>query len=138
MPRFTGDSLVIEWIHSGGTALLSGQYRKVTISHRADVIEVTGGTVAHREYAPGLASFLVRFEGMNNGTAPVLGTAHLNALAPRTAGTVRISPQGTAGGQPRWSGAAIVTARDLEFPYDELATVTIEWRGSGQLTQEVW
>jgi hypothetical protein len=139
MSRFIGgDALVIEWIHSGGTAILSGQYRKVSVNSRADVIETTSGTASHREYAPGLAGFVIRFEGMNNGTASILGTAHLNALAPRTSGTVRLSPHGTASGQPRWTGAAIVTGRDLEFPYDELATVTIEWRGSGALAQGVW
>ncbi len=138
MSKFRGDQLVIEWLSGGGTATLTGQYRKISLQHGADVIEITGGTVAHREYLAGPAFFGVRLEGYHNGTATPLGTADLATLAPRTGGTVRVSPLGTAAGQPYYSGSALVTGRDFEFAFDELATLTIEWRGSGPLTQATW
>jgi hypothetical protein len=138
MTRFTGgDALRIEWIHPGGTALLGGAYRKLTIRHAADAAETTGGTAPDRAYAPGRAAFTIRLEGFHNGTSSPLGTADLNALAPRTAGTVRVWPLGTAspGGIGRWQGAAVVSLREITLEYDELAAVVVEWRGDGPLTQ---
>lgn len=138
MAKFKGDQLVIEWLSGSGTAALSGQYHALHVQHGADVIDITSGTVANREFLAGPAFFSIRLEGYHNGTASPLGTADLTALAPRSGGTVRVSPLGTATGQPYYLGSALVTGRTFDFTFDDLATVSIEWRGSGALTQGTW
>jgi predicted secreted protein len=138
MPEFRGTALVIQVLPtSGGTLTLHDQYRTLRLRSETAVIEVTAGTTSWRDYIAGLSAWRVRYDGLNNGPASPLGTADIATLR-GAGGTIRISPHGTAAGNIRYQGAVQNTRLDLDYPFDDLASVTIEWHGSGALTESVW
>lgn len=138
MSTFRGNALVVEWIYSGGTVNLSGQYRTLEMSAEADMLDNSSGSVSTRTFQAGLKQGSYKYSGLHNGTGSPLGTADLAALVEGTSGTIRVSPLGTASTSPRTVQAAIVKSCNQSFPYDALAEVEVEWQGSGDITRGAW
>lgn len=133
-----GPTMDIRWVDSGGTLALVAQYRNLTKNDEADMLDSSAGTVTFREFIAGLRQWNVDYEGLNNGTDTPLGTADIVRLAPQTRGTIIISEFGTASGNFRILGEALIQSANNEWPYDDVASSNISWQGSGPLTQGVW
>lgn len=138
MPEFHGTALVIEFLpNAGGTITLQDQFRVLRLRSETAAIDVSAGSTHWREYVAGLSAWRALYDGLNNGAASPLGTADIAALR-GAGGTLRLSPHGTASGNIRYQGAVITTRLDQNYPYDDLATVTIGWQGSGALVESLW
>lgn len=127
--RLTGTNLVVQFIHSGGTAVLSGDSRTFDVTRDSEMADATaandGGTYSKylREVnSASLNSLFIGTAGAANiGSATVRGTE----------GTVLYGPNGTATGEPKGGFPAVVKAGNVSFPYDGMATLTVDWNGQG-------
>ena len=95
MAEFTGTNLLLSWIWSGGTVTLGGDYRTVSWNP----------TVAYADISAGNDTHVGRLTTLKDATAAVTlvdsspGTATYTALGAGVAGTLIISPEGTASGK---------------------------------------
>lgn len=137
MPKFVagaGGSMLIEWITAGGTANLHGDYRTCEITRAGDTAESTAGTIQDKEFIATTRGFNVSCEIVHNGTVAPTTVANLQTyILPLVSGTIRVSPLGTATNAVKYTGAAICTTVDASFPYDDVATLSIEFQGTGAL-----
>lgn len=139
MPEFRMGAAGVMWfVHAGGTVQLTDQVRTVTVPQEADMIDTTSGNATTRTYIAGLGGWSMSYEGLSNGTASPMGTVDEATLVPGLSGTVIVGPFGTATGQSKLSGAALVKSQSQDFPYDDVATTSLEFQGSGALTKAVW
>jgi hypothetical protein len=136
MARYTGRALVVEWIYSGGTTNITNYRRSFETSESVDDADATCGTVTYRDHLPTFTDMTSTLEYLEDNGAD--GTAAYSALAPRTEGTVRWSPEGTANGNPEYYGAAYVQSRDRSYPYDDVAQVTINFQHTEEPTLTTW
>lgn len=131
MARYAGSSLVVNWIHAGGTTDLSADFRSLSTSEEVDDIDSSAGDDTYRAHLPSLADATAELEFLDtSGTA--VGSVQWVAIAPRTEGTLQWQPEGTASGAQCHSAAAYVQARNREFPYDDVVSVNVTF----QLTEE--
>ena len=123
MARYTGKDLLIEWITTGGTTDLSGDFRSFSVSEQQDAADSTAGDDTYKGYIPTFADATAELEMLDTkGTA---GTPQWAGVAPGTEGTVRWSPGGTAAGQIKRYAPAFISGRDSEFPYDDVVKLTV-------------
>lgn len=126
--RVTGKNVVVQWIHSGGTATLSGDHTAFEVTLEQETADLTAGEDTVRGYKPTLKNMNMSLEVMYTGTA---GTASMASVAEGTEGTLIWAPVGTAAGRPKWGVAAVVTNHSMTFPFDDAAKVSIEWLPQG-------
>jgi hypothetical protein len=135
MAEYRGSALLVEWIGTWGTVDCSAQYKKISFTHEADMLDSSAGTVQYREFIPGLLQWSISGDFLQNGTStPIGGTQFVSLFLPGQSGTVRVSPGGTATGNQKYTGAALLKTASQEFPFDDVVTTTIEWQGNGYLT----
>lgn len=133
-----GPNMYADFVYSGGTISFATQYRNISITDEADMIDSTAGAVSFREFIAGLRQVTVAVEALHNGTASPFGTADIAALAPGGSGTVRVAPFGTATGQAKYSGAALIKNRNHEYPYDDVVPLNVEFQVSGTWSEGAW
>ena len=132
MARYTGKDLLVNWIHSGGTADLSGDFRTFSVSEEQDSADSTAGNDTYKAYIPTFADATAELELLDTkGTA---GTVQWAAIAPGREGTVQWYPAGTAN-TVYYSAAAFIANREIEFPYDDVVAVTVEFQLTAAPTQ---
>ncbi len=127
--RLTGKNLVVEWIHSGGTAVVSGDQTTFDVTRDSEEADATaaddGGT---------FMKFLRQVNGATlaalfTGTA---GSASIGSATVRGAeGTVLYGVNGTVAGQPKGGFPATIKSAGLAHPYDGMVTLDIEWSPQG-------
>lgn len=130
MPEFTGKDLVLQWIHSGGTTALQGDYRSVNWQPAVDFAETTAGSDTHRG----------RIATIKDATAAIAlvdqtgGTAVYAALQPGVSGTLIIGPEGTATGKRKITFPAISAGGQYTYPYNDVVTIACTFNGNGAFT----
>jgi len=133
-----GPTMHVQFVHSGGTMVFAEQYRNVTLSDEADMIDTTAGALTFREFIVGLRNWTCSVEALFNGTASPFGTADDFVLVAGAAGTLTVSPLGTTSGSIKYSGAVIANSRQREWPYDDVVPFNAEFQGNGTLTMGTW
>jgi predicted secreted protein len=137
-----GAAGVFQYVDSGGTLTFTSQYTNISLNYEGDTIDVTAGQETVRRFLSSITQWSSSFEAFMSGTITPMGTAQLTRFAPRAdgaySGTVIISPFGTATGSFRHMGGVIVTSRPVEYPFDDAGVVTVEFQGSGALTEGLW
>ncbi len=126
--RITGANAVILFVHSGGTANLTGDQRSLTILREQELADATAGSDAARVVIPTVKKFSARLETHFIGTA---GSALYGAVALGAAGTVLYGPAGSAVGKPKGGFPAVVRAQHLAMPFDDVVRLSIEFEGQG-------
>jgi len=134
MARYTGANLYIEWVHSAGTVVLSGDYRTLNIPESADEIDATAGGDTHKTTLAGPAGTtwtleMLQLEG---------GTALFSTCAPRSSGTLRWSPEGTASTKPKKYAAATIFGRNENLGYNAVTTLTLNGTLNSTITVSAW
>lgn len=117
MGAFSGSSLYLAWVYSGGTTLLNTDFRQFDWTPTLALIESTAGADSFREFLSGIG------EGGDISVTMVMqsgGTALLTALARGTNGTLLYGPEGTATGKPKSSIPAISKGPAYSQPYDDI------------------
>ena len=127
--RLAGIDMKVLWIHSGGTADLSGNWRTLDVVRDSQMVDATaandGGTYS---------KFLRQINGATltsifDGTA---GSATMGSASIRgTEGTLLYGVEGTATGDPKGGFPAVVKSANLSHPYDGMVMVTVVFDPQG-------
>lgn len=126
MARYTGKDLAIQWIWSGGTTWLEGDYRSMTTTEDQESADSTAGDDTYKAYIPTVADASGEVQLLDtSGTA---GTAEWGAIAPANTGTLVWYPEGTASTKPRHTAPAFISSRQRDFPYDDVVTITASFQ----------
>lgn len=134
MARYSGKNLYIEWIYSGGTVVLSGDYRTLDIPETADEIDASAGDDTRKVTLAGQVSASWSLEML-----PLeAGTVLFDAVAPQATGTLRWSPEGTTSGNQKKTAAATILGRNESFGYNTVATLRINGSLTADTTTETW
>lgn len=119
----TGDETTPVWSVVGGQ-------RSATISETVETLDATtkDSDPGTYDYEYGLYTWTISCEGIyipDDASYQLLKTA----MRGRQKVKVRIQEAGTATEE----GYAILTSRELEAPYEDMATYSVEMQGTGQL-----
>ncbi len=130
MAEFTGQSLVLSWIWSGGTVTLGTDYRSVSWNPSVGYVDSSAGSDTHIE----------RLTTLKDATAAVTlvdsvqGTATYAALQPGVAGTLIIGPQGTATGKRKITFPCFCDGAVPSYTYNDVTTLSVNFTGNGAFT----
>lgn len=124
-----GPTMVLTWIISNGTFSLNSDYRTLEWNPTVTYEDVTAGSDTHVGRQTTLkdatcSCTLVQQTG---------GTAIIAALQPGQAGTLTISPEGTASGKRKITFPAFSDGIQTSMPYANVAVHTLGFTGSSTL-----
>lgn len=135
MTEYIGSAIVVSWIHSSGTATISGDYTNFTWNDTGNQVEVTAGADANVKRLTTTKDFTASMDAYFQGGTDTGGTATFNLLYANAIGTLQWQPEGTAGTKPKFSIPAICNGRNMSHPYNDKVTVSVSWNGNGALTE---
>lgn len=130
MAEFTGSSLVLSWIWSGGTVSLAGDYRSVSWNPTIAYADITAGSDAN----------IGRLTTLKDATASVTladsspGTATYAALGAGVGGTLLIQPEGTATGKRKITFPCFSDGATYAYTYNDTTTLSVNFTGNGAYT----
>lgn len=130
MAEFTGQNLVVQWIYSGGTVTLSGDYRKVDLPFAKDLSESTAGSDAGRTDVATLWNFTVAYSGVMQAG----GTATEDALVSGTSGSLIVGPEGTASGKRKYTIPCMSLGANFNIQYDQVVEMACNFKSQGAPT----
>ena len=125
----SGPSMVLSWAYSGGTISLAADYRNVQWTPSTAYADTSAGSDTQVGRLPTLKDATASIELVNASG----GTALYAALAPQTAGTLTIQPEGTAVGQRKITFPSYSDGAQYAHPYADTATITCGFTGSSVL-----
>ena len=128
--EFAGSALYAQWIHPGGTVVLSTENRNFSYNENIETIDATAGSDATRRK---LASFKNITASMSY-TAQSDGTATISALAAGTRGTLIFGEAGTATNSPKTTLPSMSLGITRSAPYADVVTYDISWEATGDPT----
>ena len=134
MTAFAGSALFAHWIYSGGTVVLSGDFRNMDDTDSLEIIDATAGADAHRDKLP----YLRDGQLVITMVSQTLGTALYNALVPGTQGTIVYGEEGSATGKPKHTVAAFVSNRQRGQPYNDIVELSVTFEKNGVATDAAW
>jgi len=127
--NITGKAAVINWVWTGGTLALNGDYRSISASEDVALAETTAGNDAYRTYIATIKGASIDYRGLfPTNTA---GTAIMGALAAGNSGTLIVYPEGTATGNLSRSYPAISTGPKLNVPYSDVVEISCSFTANG-------
>lgn len=128
-----GPTMVLNWIYSGGTLSLAGDYRTVSWNP----------SVAYSETSAGSDTHVGRLTALKDATAAVTlvaqtaGTQVNAALAPGVGGTLIIQPEGTATNKRKITFPCYSDGAAYEHPYNDIVAISVGFTGNGSHTDGV-
>lgn len=126
--RMSGSALKILFVHSGGTADLSGDFRKLAVTREQEVADSTAAADGARSVVTTVKKFMANMEAMFIGTA---GSAIWGSAALGVSGTLLYAPKGTSANNPKGGFPAVITKQDPDFPFDDVCKLIVEFTGDG-------
>jgi hypothetical protein len=127
MPDFTGKDLNLQWIYSGGTVVLSTDYRTLSESKEMALVDASAGADTDRTYLTTLKDGTLEYAALHQTGGSVIKLA----LEPGTSGTLIVGPEGTAAGKPKESIPAIVSNRAVQYPYADVVEISATFQRNG-------
>lgn len=121
--------VLVESAVTPGTFVAVAGQRNATFSEEAETIDVTSKmSDGYTENDYGLGSWNISCDGVY-----VLGNAQLIALRDAMRSKTLVKVRWTETGATKSEeGFAVITSREIEAPYDDAATYSIELTGSGK------
>lgn len=127
--KYKGIDFIIKVKDSTGTFKVLGGQRACTLNRSADTIDVTAkDSDGWQENLAGLKNWGIDTDGLiveNNEAYSILEDKFMNS---ETITAVIVTPT-----QKAFQGEAIITDFPLEAPYDDAATYSVTFTGSGKL-----
>lgn len=127
--NITGKNAAINWIWTGGTLSLNGDYRSVSMAETTDLAETTAGNDTHKTHIATIKSASIDYTGLFPTTAA--GTVIMGALAAGNEGTLVVYPEGTAAGKLSRSYPSIATGPKLNIPYSDVVEISCTFTSNG-------
>ena len=134
MPTYAGSALVMQWIYSAGTVVLSGNFRTFSTSPSVDLYEATAGADTHKSYLPGVKDQTIQVGLVQQ----VGGTVLMLALREGTQGTLVVGPEGTAVTKLKETYPAISMGPNLNQPYNNVPELSVTFQQTGAPTYAGW
>jgi hypothetical protein len=132
--EFSGSALVASWVHSGGTATLTGDHRTVTISPTVGLAKATAGSDPDETYLATVKDATVNWSGVVQSG----GTALEDALIEGKSGTLIVGPEGTVAGKRKYTIPAISLGPKMNFPFSDVVEMSVDFQKNGALTRGVY
>ncbi len=135
MAAFSGSSLYMAWVYSGGTTTLHGSFRQFSYQPSLNLIDATAGSDSFRQYIGGIG------EGGEVSWTSVMqaaGTALITALTRGNVGTLLVGVEGTATGKPKLTIPAISRGPQYSVAYDDVVEFSCSWQQSAAETAATW
>lgn len=132
MAEYAGSALYLTWIHPGGTAVLSGDFRTFSTTPSVDYYESTAGADTDKTYLSGVKDRTISVSYVDQSD----GTVTLDALEEGTQGTLVVSPEGTASTKRRETYPAISGGASRNEPYNNVVEISITFQGNGAVTYD--
>lgn len=132
--KFSGSALYAEWVYSGGTVALQGNFRTFTYNPAMDFIDSTAGSDSFRERLDSVKDGNASWTSVMEDTETSLQTALLEG----TRGTLNVGPAGTASGKPKLVLPMISGGLNYNIPYNDVVELTVNWQHSGARTDTTW
>jgi hypothetical protein len=134
MANYAGSALYMEWIHSGGTVVLSGDFRTFSSSPSVDLYETSAGADTHKSYLPGIKDGSLQVGLVEQAG----GTVLLAALREGIQGTLVVGPEGTAVTKVKETYPAICQGANRTQPYNNVPELSISFQQNGAPTYAGW
>jgi hypothetical protein len=134
MSAYSGSALVVQWVYSGGTVALNGDFRTFSYSPSVELIDQTAGSDAYR----------TRLTSIKDGNASInaimqaSGTAISNALSEGTEGTLNVGPEGTVAGKQKMIIPAIAMGASFSISYNDVVELSCDFTQNGARTDTSW
>ncbi len=127
MADITGQNMFISFAGSGGTVILSTEYRSFSSNPSVGLVDVTAGADAYKTYLATVKDGTFDYAGLLQSK----GTAVTNALREGISGTLTVAPEGTATGYPKETYPCIVLGPKISYPYSDVVEVSCTFQQSG-------
>jgi hypothetical protein len=128
MPAFRGKDVVVTF---GGTDI-SGDGRSVDFEESADALDSSKWGDTRRTKVAGLEDASGSMEALDTTGA---WSAAWDAIAVGTMDELIIQPEGAGSGNRELTAQALITGRSVSWPYDDLATLSMDFEVSGDVTE---
>ena len=132
MAEFAGSAAYLAWVWSGGTTVLDADMRTFDWTPTLNFIDATAGADTYENLLP---SYGVGGDFSAELLAQEGGTALATALARQTKGTVLYGPEGNTAGDLQYSIPAYSQGPQWSSPFDDVTTITANWRQYAAETQ---
>lgn len=113
---------------------ISGDGRSIDFEESADALDSSKWGDVRRTKVAGLEDANGSMEALDTTGA---WSAAWDAIAVGTEDTLLIHPEGTGSGNRELSASILVTGRSISLPYDDLATLSMDFEVSGAVTESV-
>lgn len=130
MATYSGSSLVVTWIQAASTTTLTGAHKTFSYTPAIDLIETTAGADVFKSYINGPRSGQCTYTANFQAGSVTWGTL----LVEGQLGTLKVSPEGTAGGKQLLTIGAISGGCKWTWPYNDVAELSIDFTQSGTMT----
>jgi hypothetical protein len=129
-----GPTMVLQWIHPGGTINFAADERSVSWSPSVELVDATAGadTVRKRLTSFKDATAAIALVDQTNAS----GTA--SALDAGVSGTLIIGPEGTAVGKRKITFPAISQGAKYTWPFDNIAEIACDFIANGAYTDSTY
>jgi hypothetical protein len=126
-----GPTMVLQWIHPGGTISLAADERSVAWTPSIELVDATAGADTVRKRLPSFkdANASVSLVDQTNAA----GTA--SALDAGVSGTLIIGPEGTATGKRKITFPSISQGAKYTWPFDNVAEIACDFIANGAYTE---
>ena len=130
MPHYRGRDVEVDF----GATGVSGDGRSVSYEQTADTLDDTVYGADEKTKVASLEDGTFSLDVLDTtGT----WSAAFTALAAGAVDVIKIRPEGTGTGLREVSFTGVITTRALEFPYDNLAKLTVSGEISGAVSEAV-
>jgi hypothetical protein len=130
MAEYTGTNLYLAWVHSGGTAVLSTDYRSLADAPAVDLVDISAGNDTYRTYLTALKDGQYTYSGLHQTSGTVLKAA----LQRGTSGTLILGPEGTVAGKPKETIPAISLGAQMNYTYNDVTEISVTFQQNGAET----
>ena len=127
MPHMSGKDLVIRFIYSGGTVVVSGDQREVSWDEQQNTADTTAGDDGYESHINTTRNVNGSISLLDNG---VDGSAIYAAMTTGTRGTLEWGNEGTATGKPKYGLPVTITSGNSSMPYAGEIVRQYQWRGN--------
>lgn len=130
MPAYRGANVVVTFAGND----ISGDGRSISFEESADALDSSKWGSSRRTKVAGLEDASGSLEALDSTGA---WSTAWNSIGVGTLDTLVIRPEGTGTGLRELSMSALITARSINLPYDDLATLSMGFEVSGAVTETV-
>lgn len=135
MTEFYGKDLQFQWVGTAGTLDMSEYQRGASFAPTGKIDVNTTGAATYETRQVGVKDFTATYKGLwQSGTAGTAATTMENTLRFGEAGTIYLSPEGTASGTRKYTLPCISQGPQVNLAYDGLTEINITFVGNGTVT----